>query len=46
MIPVLKKVDQLDIISRKNGDPIIDVCTGTLPDKVTALSKLDIYLNL
>ena len=37
MIPVLRKEAQLNIKYRKKGDPIIDVCTGTPPDEVTAL---------
>ena len=37
MIPVLRKVAQLNIKYRKNGDHIIDVCTGAPPDEVTAL---------
>ena len=37
MIPVLRKVAQLNIKYKKNGGPIIDVCTGALPDKVMAV---------
>ena len=37
MIPVLRKVAQLSIKNRKNGDPIIDVRTVAPPDEVTAL---------
>ena len=36
MIPVSRKVVQLNIKYRKWG-PIIDVCTGAPPDKVTVL---------
>ena len=37
MIPVLRKVAQLNIKYRKKSGPIIDVCTGAPPDKVMAL---------
>ena len=37
MIPVLRKVAQLNIKFRKNGVTIIDVCSGAPPDEVTAL---------
>ena len=40
MIPVLRKVAHLNIKYRKNGSPIIDVCTGAPPDEVTALISL------
>ena len=36
MIPVLRKVTQLNIKYRKKGGPIIDVCTGASPDEVSA----------
>ena len=39
MIPVLRKVAQLNIQTEKNGGPIIDICTGAQPDKVTALAR-------
>ena len=39
MIPVLRKVVQLNIKYRKNRSPIIDVCTGTPPDEVMALGN-------
>ena len=39
MIPVFRKVAQLNIKYRKNGGPIIDACTGTPPDEVMALYK-------
>ena len=37
MIPVLRKVFQSNIKHRKKRGPIIDVCPGAPPDKVTAL---------
>ena len=37
MIPVLRKLTQLNIKYRKNVGPIIDVCTGAPPDEATAL---------
>ena len=37
MIPVLRKVAQLNIKQQKNGGPIIDVYTGAPPDEVTSL---------
>ena len=38
MILVLRKVVQLNVKYRKkNGGPIIDVCTGAPPDEVTTL---------
>ena len=37
MIPVLRKIAQLNIKYKKNGGLIIDVCTWAPPDKVTAL---------
>ena len=37
MISVLRKVAQLNIKYRKKEGLIIDVCTGTPPDEVTAL---------
>ena len=40
MIPVLRKVVHLNIKHRKNGGPIIDVCTGAPPDDVTALLEV------
>ena len=40
MIYVLRKVSQLNIKYRKNGYPIIDVCTGAPPDEVTALPQV------
>ena len=43
MIPVLRKVAQLNIKYRKNGGLILDVCTGPPPDKVTAL---DLAINM
>ena len=39
MIPVLRKVAQLNIKYRKKRGPIIDVCTGAPPDEVTALDS-------
>ena len=39
MILVLRKVGQLNIKYRKNGGPIIDVCTGARPDEFTALRQ-------
>ena len=38
MIPVLRKVAQLNISYKKNGSPIIDFCTRAPPDEVTALT--------
>ena len=35
MIPVLRKVAQLNIKYRKNGVSMIDVCTGAPPGEVT-----------
>ena len=40
MIPVLRKVAQLNIKYKKNGGPIINVCTGAPLDEVTALQQL------
>ena len=37
MISVLRKLAQLNIKYKKNGSPIIDVCTGARPDEITAL---------
>ena len=37
MISVLRKVSQLNIKHKKNGDPIVDVCTGAPSDEVKAL---------
>ena len=42
MIPVLRKVAQLNIKYRKNGVSIIDVCTGAAPDEVTALASSNV----
>ena len=39
MIPVLRKVSQLNIKNRKKWETIIDVCAGAPPGKVTALTK-------
>ena len=36
MIPVLRNVSQLNIKHKKNGCPIINVCTRAPPDEVTA----------
>ena len=41
MIPVLRKVAQLNIKYRKNGSLIIDVCFGDSPDEVMALVHLN-----
>ena len=46
MIAVLRKVAQLNIKYRKNGGPIIDVCTGAPSDKVTALSIVHLIVGL
>ena len=42
MIPVLKKVVQLNIKYRKKWGPIIDVCTGAPPNAVAALVQVHI----
>ena len=39
MIPVLQKVAQLNVLYKKMGGPIMDVCTGAPSDEVTALVK-------
>ena len=39
MIPVLRKIVQLNIKYRKNGGPIIHDCTGAQSSEVTALVK-------
>ena len=39
MIPVLRKVAQLNIKYRKKWGPIIDICTGASFDEVTALTQ-------
>ena len=37
MIPVLRKVAQLNIKHRKSGGTIVDVCTWASPNEVIAL---------
>ena len=39
MIYVLRKVAQFNIKYRKNGGPIIDICSGVPPEEVTTLEK-------
>ena len=46
MFPVLRKVAQLNIMYRKKWGPIIDICTGTPPDEVTALNKGKLFLHI
>ena len=45
MIPVLQKVAELSIKYTKNGGSIINVCTGTPPDEVTALTRIVYYFK-
>ena len=44
MIPVLRKVAQLNIKCGKNGSLITDVCIGAPPDKITPLAWAKISL--
>ena len=43
MILVLRKVVQLNIKYKKNGAPIIDVCTGSPTDEVKTLAQIQYY---
>ena len=46
MIPVLRKVAQLNIKYRKKGGSITYVCTGAPPDEVTALRQCHVTFSL
>ena len=45
MIPVLRKVAQLNIKYRKKWGPLIDVCPRTPPDEVTALVRRLLFIK-
>ena len=46
MIPVLRKIAQLNIKYRKKWGPHnIDACTGVPPDKVTTLGETLVWLS-
>ena len=46
MIPVLRKVAQLNIGYKKSGGAIIDICIGAQPDEVSALDVVCIKVAL